>query len=300
MTETDVWASKTSAQHQTSLPPEHLLHSGNAGLIIHRVGMLEYEMAQEGRDFSAELVNYMNRAQAGVATTFLYEEVFGVRDRVHWFVHMKSPELYSRLLEMVDHDAVFQDISLRDRLPKKGGGNWEKMFIYGSLRETIMCPQHGFANVDHEEHTDPRERRETFVPPATHQTHQPADQQLNSANAGAIILRTGDVRYEFREEGRKFLYDWSSYVNDNLPGQATAFIYEQTWGQQDRIHCLIHLRQLEDYRLVQEIDRSEGMAKEVYDIERVPEAKGGGRWDRLFVPTSINDVVMVPHLADGR
>ncbi|MFC4534175.1 DUF6039 family protein [Sphaerisporangium dianthi] len=308
MTETDAWASKTSAQHQTSLPADQLLHSGNAGLIIHRVGMFEYEMAQEGRDFSVELVNYMNRAQAGVATTFLYEEVFGVRDRVHWFVHMKSPEMYSRLLEMVDHDAMFQDISLRDRLPKKGGGNWEKMFIYGSLRETIMCPQHGFANHgdhgDHEEHAGHEEhgagQRETFVPPATHQTRQPPEQQLNSANAGAVILRTGDVKYEFREEGRQFLYDWSSYVNDNLPGQATAFIYEQTWGRQDRIHCLIHLRSLEDYRLVQELDRGAGMAKEVYDIERVPEAKGGGRWDRLFAPTSINDVVMVPHLADGR
>ncbi|RCG27076.1 hypothetical protein DQ384_27945 [Sphaerisporangium album] len=298
MTDTDAWSPR-SAQYQTTLPPERLLHSGNAGIVIHRTGQLEYEMAAEGRDFSVELVNYMNRAQVDVATTFLYEEVFGVRDRVHWFVHMKSPELYSRLLEMVDHDAAFQDISLRDRLPKKGGGNWEKMFVYGSLRETIMCPQHGFANVGHDEHpTDPRERRESFVPPATHQTTQPPGRQLNSANAGAIVLRTGDVRYEFREEGRRFLYDWSTYVNDALPGQATAFVYEQTWGQQDRIHCLIHLRDLEDYRVVQEVDRSEGMHKEVYDPERVPAAKGGGRWDRLFVPTSINDVVMVPHFAD--
>jgi hypothetical protein len=205
---------------------------------------------------------------------------------------------------MVDHDAAFQDIAARDRLPKKGGGNWEKMFIYGSLQETIMCPQHGFANVDHDDHDDhsgdPRERRETFVPPALHQTTQSPEQQLNSANAGAVVLRTGDVRYEFREEGRRFLYDWSNHVNDALPGQATAFIYEQTWGRQDRIHCLIHLRRLEDYGLVQEIDRSDGMAKEVYDVERVPEAKGGGRWDRLFAPASINDVVMVPHFADRR
>ncbi|NUT38912.1 MAG: hypothetical protein HOV86_02905 [Thermoactinospora sp.] len=292
MTHEDVWATPLSAQHQTTLSPDKLLHSGNAGLIIHRVGMLEYDMAREGRDFSVDLLSYMNRAQAGVATTFCYEEVFGVRDRLHWFVHMKSPEKYSRLLEMVDHDEAFQDISLKNRLPKKGGGNWEKMFVYGSLRETIMCPQHGFA--DHAE-DDPA----LFVPPAMHQTTQPKDSQLNSANAGAIILRTGDVKYEFREEGRQFLHDWSSYVNDSLPGQATAYIYEQTWGQQDRIHCLIHLRRLEDYRLVQEIDRSEGMHKQVYDAERVPEAKGGGGWDRLFVPTTINDVLMVPHLTEG-
>jgi hypothetical protein len=273
----------TSAQHQTSLPSERLLHSGNCGLIIHRVGMLEYGMAREGRDFSVDLIEYMNRTQAGVATTFLYEEVLGVRDRLHWLVHMKSPELYSRLLEMVDHDADFQDISRKDRLPQKGGGNWEKMFLYGSLRETIMCPQHGFSQAEH--------AADMFVPPATYQTTQPPERQLNSANAGAVILRTGDVRYEFREQGRQFLYDWSSHLNDTLPGQATAFIYEQTWGRQDRIHCLIHLRALEDYRLVQDADRGESMQKQVYGVERVP----GGGWDRLFAPGSINDVVLVPY-----
>lgn len=66
------------------------------------------------------------------------------------------------------------------------------------------------------------------------------------------------------------------------------------------MHCLIHLRSLEDHRLVQEVDRSEAMEKEVYDVERVPEAKGGGKWDRLFMPASINDTVMVPHLAGRR
>lgn len=273
------------AQYQTTLPPDQLLHSGNAGLIIHRVGMLEYGMAREGRDFSVDLLDYMNRAQAGVATTFCYEEVFGVRERLHWFVHMKSPEKYSKLLDMVDHDEAFQQISLKDRLPKKGGGNWEKMFVYGSLRETIMCPQHGFTD-------DVHDVPGTFVPPATHQTTQ--KEQLNSATAGAIVLRSADVRYELREEGRQFLYDWSQYVNDSLDGRATAYIYEQTWGQQDRVHALIHLRELDDYQAVQEVDRGDGMRKEVYDVERVPERHGGGQWDRLFVPASINDVLMVP------
>ncbi|MEU8324793.1 DUF6039 family protein [Nonomuraea sp. NPDC048881] len=273
------------AQYQTTLPPDQLLHSGNAGLIIHRVGMLEYGMAREGRDFSVDLLDYMNRAQAGVATTFCYEEVFGVRERLHWFVHMKSPEKYSKLIEMVDHDEAFQQISLKDRLPKKGGGNWEKMFVHGSLQETVMCPQHGFTD-------DVHDVPGTFVPPATYQTTQ--QEQLNSATAGAIVLRTADARYELREEGRQFLYDWSRYLNANLEGRATAFIYEQTWGRQDRLHALIHLRELDDYQAVRELDRGEGMRKEVYDVERVPERHGGGQWDRLFVPTSIHDVLMVP------
>jgi hypothetical protein len=291
---TDVWSSPRSAQHQTSLPADELLHSGNAGIIIHRVGMLEYDMAREGRDFSVDLLGYMNRAQAGVATTFCYEEIFGIRDRLHWLVHLKRPDEYRRLLKMVDHDADFQDISLNDRLPKKGGGNWEKMFVPRSFQETILCAQHGFT---HE--PDDYDPSDTFVPPAMYQGPQPRDQQLNSANAGAVILRSADVRYEFREEGRQFAYDWQTHLNATLPGQVTSYLYEQTWGRQDRIHWLIHLRELEDYRAVSEVDRGEGMQKEVYDRERAPQSKGGGAWDRLFIPTSINDVLMVPHLVDA-
>src|SRR5438874_11822593 len=133
----DVRGSWRSARHQTTLADEELLHSGNAGMIIHRIGNLDYEHARSGRQFSVDLLRYVNRAQRGIATTFCYEEVFGVRDRLHWFVHMKSPDQYGRLLEMVDHDADFQEISLRDRLPAKGGGNWERMFVEGTLRETI-------------------------------------------------------------------------------------------------------------------------------------------------------------------
>jgi hypothetical protein len=277
--------------NQTSLPPDMLLHSGNAGMIIHRVGMLTYAMAREGRDFSVDLLGYMNQAQAGAATTFCYEEVFGVRDRLHWLVHLKTPDAYGKLLEMVDHDADYQDISVGDRLPEdEGGGNWEKMFVEGSLRETILCAQHGLT------HGDDGHGGDTFVPPARFQTTQPVDEQLNSANAGAIVLRTADVRYEFRKEGRKFLFDWQTFVNDALPGRATAYLYEQTWGRQDRVHCLIQLRSLDDYQAVVELDRGHEMHKAVYGLERVPSSKGGGGWGRLFVPASMHDVLLVPHL----
>lgn len=277
--------------NQASLSPEQLLHSGNAGMIIHRVGMLDYGMAREGRDFSVDLLGYMNQAQVGVATTFCYEEMFGVRDRLHWLVHLKSPDQYGKLLEMVDHDSDYEDISVKDRLSEdRGGGNWEKMFLYGSLRETVLVAQHGLTHA--EDHDD----LDTFVPPARHQSAQPATSQLNSANAGAIVLRTADVRYEYRKQGRQFVFDWQSFVNDALPSRVTAYLYEQTWGRQDRIHCLIHLRSIEDYQAVAELDRGAEIREAVYDVERVPATKGGGTWDRLFVPGSMNDVLMVPHL----
>lgn len=279
------------AQLQASIPADELLHSANSGMIIHRRGQLDYEFAAEGRSFSVDLLSYVNQAQAGVATTFCYEEVFGTRERLNWFIHMKTPNDYQKLLEMVDHDREFQSISDVDRLPEKGHGNWDKMFLYGSLGDRILVPQHGIADDDH----DDDHPLETFVPPAACQLTQPPELQLNSANAGAIVLRNADLRYEFRKEGRIFAFDWQNFVNERLAGQVTALLYEQTWGQQDRIHHLIHLRSLDDYQALAELDRSDEMAEKIYAKQRVHESKGGGTWDRVFVPASIRDTLLIPH-----
>jgi hypothetical protein len=278
------------AQQQTSIPPEKLLNSSNSGLIIHRVGQFNYEFAEEGRGFSVDLLNYINENQLGVATTFCYEEVFGVRDRMHWFIHMKSIDAYKKLLHMVDHDEKFQDISLVDRLPEKGHGNWERIFIEASMRERILVPQHG-VNQLHRDEDD-----ELFAPPARNQTLQPVGQQLHSGNAGAIIMRAGNVKYEFREEGRLFWWDWQEAVNMALASVATCFLYEETFGQQDRVHCLIHLRDLSDYETLVELDRSPEFRTRIYGKQRVHETKGGGTWETLFVPGTITDTLLIPQV----
>jgi hypothetical protein len=282
----------TTAQDQTTVKPEKVLHSGNSGMIIHRMGQFKYEFAQEGRGFSVDLLKYVNENQVGVATTFCYEEVFGVRDRIHWFIHLRNPNEYRKLVEMVDHDEKFQDISIVDRLPEKGHGNWEKIFIESSMNERILVPQHGLLQShDSDDHDDDAEY---FASPARNQTIQPFDIQLNSANAGAIILRTMTVKYEFREEGRLFAFDWQEYVNRELKGTATALLYEENFGQQDRIYTLIHLRSLEDYKTLANLDRSPEMNTEIYQKQRVHESKGGGTWEGLFVPASIRDTLLVP------
>lgn len=280
----------STAQGQTPLPLERLLHSANCGLLIHRVGMFEYDMAHEGRQFSVDLLGYMNEAQAGIATTFAYKEVFGVRERMHWLIHLKSPDQYGKLLEMVENDRAYRRISeADDRIAEeKGGGNWERMFVPGSLQEQVLVPQHGYS----EEHPP-----DTFVPPAAGQTSQPPELRLNSATAGAIVLKTADVKYELREEGRAFLYAWAQEVNRELAGRATALVYEQTWGRQDRVHCLVHLRTQEDYTAVVEIDRGERMAVEVYGKDWVPVRKGGGGWGGMFVPASMTDLLLLPAAA---
>lgn len=283
-----------TAQDQTTVPADRLLHSANAGMIIHRVGQFKYEFAEEGHGFSVDLLKYINENQVGVATTFCYEETFGTRDRVHWLIHMRSPDEYKKLLHMVDHDERFQDISIVDRLPEKGHGNWEKIFVEASMQERILVPQHGLNQV---EHADPDEG--AFAPPARNQTRQPLDSQLNSANAGAIIMRAGNVRYEFREEGRLFWFDWQEYVNQELAGIATCLLYEETFGQQDRVHALIHLRDLSDYKTLVALDRSPAMRERIYAKQRVHESKGGGAWERLFVTGTIHDTLLLPRSPSG-
>lgn len=282
------------AQQQTGLAPEQLLHSGNAGMIIYRVGQLEYEYAREGRAYSVDLLKYVNDNQVGVATTFAYEEVFGVRDRMHWLIHMRSPNEYGKLLEMVDHDEKFQDISVVDRLPEKGHGNWEKMFTPRSFAERILVPQHGL-HLRHDEAEGDSAEAENFAPSARHQSAQPFDLQLNSANAGAMVLREADVKYEYRKEGRLFGFDWQEYVNRELAGRVTVLLYEETFGRQDHIYWLIHLRGLDDWQALADLERTDGIQKEIYAKPRLHESKGGGTWEQLFVSTSIRDTLMLPH-----
>ncbi|MEO6084816.1 MAG: DUF6039 family protein [Umezawaea sp.] len=277
------------AQDQTGLAPEQLLHSGNAGFLIYRQGGFNYEYADEGRGFSVDLLRYMNAKQAGVAGTYCYEEVFGVRDRMHWLIHLRSPNEYRKLLDMVDHDKHVQEINTVDRLPEKGHGNWEKIFVEGSIRERILVPQHGLGHDD-----DERPEDGNYVPAAQNQTSQPREQQLNSANAGAIVLRTAHVKYEFREEGRLFAYDWQEHVNQKLVGAVTTLLFEENFGRQDRIYSMIHLRELSDYWELAALDRSPATREQIYRKQRIHNSKGGGTWEKLFVQDSVRDVLLMP------
>ncbi|MER7165755.1 DUF6039 family protein [Micromonospora sp. NPDC000207] len=279
-----------TALHQSALPLERVLHSMNSGFILHRVGQLAYEFSAEGRRFSVDLLRYINESQEGVATSFAFEETFGRRDRMHWFIHLKSPNDYGILLNMVDHDLEFRRISDEDRLPTKGGGNWDRMFVHRSLHEDVLIPQHGM------DHDDDHAEGATFVPPAASQLNQAPEDQLNTATAGAVLMRTSDVKYEYREEGRMFLAHWQHVVNERLAGRVTATLYEQTWGQQDHLFQLVHLRSPEDYHELAALERSPDMLREVFGRQRLHESKGGGGWDRLFIPGSIRDTLLLPQV----
>ncbi|SCE73351.1 hypothetical protein GA0070562_2103 [Micromonospora tulbaghiae] len=288
----DPWSFLLPAQHQTTTAPDEILHSGNAGLIIHRVGQVAYEFRDEAREFARSLQQHNNQVLHPYATAFVYEEVFGRQERLHWLIHMRAPNDYGRLLEMVEHDSDFKEIAQGDRLTDRGGGNWERMFGEATFQETVIVPQHGLTHADEDDDLDG-----LFAAPAHHQTDQPADRMLHSANACAIVHRRAQVKYEMRKEGRQFAYEWQEHINRALAGEATIFLYEETWGRQDRIHWLIHLRTLDAYRHLMRLAETDDDFRALLDKQFVAPHKGGGTWGRMFVEGSINDTVLVPHTA---
>ncbi|MFD8362966.1 DUF6039 family protein [Streptomyces hygroscopicus] len=283
------WSFVPPAAEQVEHPAEELLNSANAGLMIHRVGQISYEFRKEARSFARDLQFFTNKSLHPYATTLLYEELFGVQDRMHWLIHMRAPNDYGRLLEMVDHDSDFQKVSTSDRLSDRGGGNWERMFVEGSFQEKVIVPQHGFT------HADGQEPGGLFATPARFQTGQSPENMLHSANARVVVHRTGQVRFALRKEGRKFAMEWLARVNERLEGHATVFLYEEQWGKQDRLHWLIHLRTLDDYRRIVELEAEDARLRELLSAQWVPDRHGGGNWGRMFLDGTFQDTVLVPH-----
>ncbi|MEM7160683.1 MAG: DUF6039 family protein [Myxococcota bacterium] len=274
------------ASAQLSNPDASILHSANCGLIVHRVGRICEAFRGEARDFARTLQGHVNDALGSTATTLLYDELLGDEHRFHWFVHLRKPNDYVHFIHMSDDDEDVRELVESDRLEHKGGGNWDRMFEEGSFRETIMVPQHGLvpAQVDSEE---------LFVPAGRHQTTQTDDQLVHSANAAIVVRRTARVRFRFREQGRRLGHRWAEGLNRAHAGDLTALLYEETWGRQDRLHWLIHLRSFECLeRLVRHPGPSLADAPE--GNERSDE-----RWSHMFVDGSFSDTILVPHF-EGR
>lgn len=274
-----------------------LLHTGNAGFIIHRAGQLNHAFRAQGREFATDLVGHLNKVVEGVATIVVHEEILGTADRLHWLIHMKQPNDYSRFLEIADHDRSFKEITEADRIAAaEGAGNWERMFVEGSFQERVYVPQHGLDehDDDHDDHDDHHEASDTFVPPARHQTGLPEERMRSSVDSGLTILRTAQTAFKFRTEAREFAFAWAKEVNRALGGEATVYLYEETFGQQDRIHWMIHLDSFDTYRKLVELSRHDADYQALFSRQFVPDYKGGGGWEQTFVSPTIQDVVLTP------
>lgn len=289
-----------SAKHQTSIPPDAILHSANAGLIVERTATVKARFRSEGRVFARELAEYITTKQIGVCSVFVYEETFGTKDVIHWLLHIATLDAYSTMVQMGTSDTEFREIFVKQRIPpEKGGGGWDRMFIDGSIRETVLLPQfygmYGTAVTDCNVPARERPSGPHIVPPAQHQTKVPPDETLNSATAGIIIHRTGQLQYRFRAQGRQFARAVADTINEHQRGVASVFLYEEAFGRSDRIHWLIHLRDLSSYYTL--IDMHSAMTvdvAEVYSRQWIPADEGGGGWSRMFVNATIEDVALTP------
>lgn len=264
-----------------------LLNSANSGLVIHRSGQIRHEFRAEGRQFIAELIGHINKRLPGTATTYAYEEILGQLDRIHCLIHLKQPNDYRALLHMADRDDRYIDITEDNRLASRGGGNWERMFTEGTFHETVYVPQHGLTD-------DEEPAGDSFVPPAWHQTPVPPEQLLHTGNAGLVLLRTGQAKYEFRNEARYFGFDWARRVNEAMRGEASVYLYEQTFGFQDRIHWLIHFRSFDGVRRLRQLHQTDETLRTLLDKPWIKPGKGGGGWARTFVDGGLSDTLMEP------
>ena len=263
-------------------------NTSNSGFVIHRSGQIRHEFRREGREFALELAGFLNKPLAGKATIVVFEELFGQQDRVHWVQHFKNPNDYHVILDLVDHDKTFKDITERDRLAEGGGGNWERMFTEGTFSERVIVPQHGVGD-----HDDDDDDPTYFADPASHQTTVPEGELLHTGNAGITIMRTAHCKYEFRDEARQFAYEWANHINNTLRGSVSAFLFEETFGRQDRIHWTLHFKTLNDYLKLVELGKDETY-RQILGARRVALAKGGGSWEKTFVDGTIQDLVLSP------
>ncbi|TQS26494.1 DUF6039 family protein [Microbispora sp. KK1-11] len=279
------------AQHQSSVPADKVLHSGNSGFIIARNAQLKYSHRAEGRQFFSEVVRHMNDSDLNGASFFCYEEAFGTQDRLHWLIHWKSPNDYGISLEMVDHDETMIDLLESDRVKDDDGvGAWGRLIVEGTMQEKILVPQHG-AHHENEEDVP----SDLWVDPAWKQSSQPLSEQLNSANAELVLHRVGQAKHEFRKEARYFAFAWQNHVNKVLPGRVTSYLYEETFGVMDQLHWLIHLRSFEDYLTLMHLDDHDPDFRRILEKDFIAPHRGGGTWARTFVDGTLHDTLLVPY-----
>jgi hypothetical protein len=280
------------AAHQTSVPADQVLHSGNAGFIIARNVQLKNEFRTQGRKFFFDVIKHMNDSDLNGASFFAYEELFGTRDKLHWLINWNTPNDYAISLEMVDHDPKMIDLLESDVVEDDNGrGAWGRMVVEGSMQEKILVPQHGA----HDQHEVEDHDSKSWVPTAWRQSSQPRELQLNSANAPLIVHRVGSAKHEFRKEARYFAFAWQELVNSKMIGRCTSYLYEETFGVMDQLHWLLHFASFEDYEALRRLEQRDRDFATLYDKQFVARGKGGGTWARTFADGGITDTLLVPY-----
>ncbi|MGW0548883.1 DUF6039 family protein [Streptomyces altiplanensis] len=238
------------AAHQTEIDATGLLHSQNAGVVVQKVGQLKSEFRNEGRMFAREVAKHVNAQQVGKATALVYEESFGYEDRIHFLIHLKSLDTYYDMVEMGDRDRAFRESIAKERVQAEGDGSagaWDRLFVDGSIRSNVLLPW-----------------------------ADRAEEPLNSANAGIVLLRSARIGHGFLAEGREAATEIARTVNKRFAGEASAALFDEAFGDADRVHWLLHLKDLTVY----------GRLREALTAEARP---------GTFVDGTLTETALTPH-----
>ena len=277
------------AQHQNPLPAEQQLHTVNARVVVERVAQVRAGHRAEAVEFVRAAASRLSTGQAGVAGAYVFEETFGVKDRLHYVIHLDSLSSYYELVRLQD-----------EAKSEHGPDEWNRLFVEGSIRETVLMPQfwgmYG-TKVDgtlEKQSAVYRQDGPVSLPPAREQSSLPLDSILHSGNSGVMMHRVGQMASEFRSEARQFGRVVAESINKNLPGECTVFVYEEAFGQADQLHWLIHLKDINTYMRLMELHVRDEEVRDIYFRDWIPAEKGGGTWAGLFLDGTMSDVALTP------
>lgn len=280
-----------SSQDQNRQAFSGSLHSANAGVVVEVVAQVRQGRGAEAlrllRDTAAYFVDEEFRERVSVLG---FQEV-GVPDRLRVLLHLSSMNDYDQL-----HALVAREGGLRQLFGGIAGGlPWDSLFVDGSIQSTIMLPQfrrmYGAADAVAEiKNGQPMKG----LPPAYHQFTFPLGEIIHSGNAGLVIRRSAQLKYEFRSEGRQFAREVVDSINSKARGEATCFLFEEAFGAADRLHWLIHLKTIGSYYPLIQMHAVDPEVRDLYFRETLPASRGGGNWSRMFVEGSMVDRAYVP------
>lgn len=277
------------AMKQTSIKPEEILNTSNCGVIIQRSGQVANAFRNQARECALEICEHTDKTQKGFICSFLYEETFGQQDRIHWLIHLRTLADYMRFHRLAHVDPAFGEIFMRNRAPHlPNGGDWTVLFD-GVFQERVLTPHYWGVNGTDSPYPTPAAELRL----AKHQTQQSEAQLLHSSNSRMLIMRQAQARPQFRSEARIFARAYADYLNTNLAGVATAFVYEEHFGNFDRIHWQIALDSYEDYQYLTEFQAEDAGLRALFNKNWIEGREHAG-WSSLFVEGSVDETLLCP------
>lgn len=283
------------AQQQIALSPEDTLTTTSAGAVIKLKGLVKQSLVSETRKVLQSISNYINDIYKGRASLFVFEELFGTKNTIYLLFQVETLQDYYDIMQIDMNCGPLRTI-INDKI--SGIVNdWSELFESGTLASQTLLPQFRRMYGANDSGTEMTFQKPlTGLPPAFHQFTLPLENIIHSGNAGLMIHREAQLKYEFRSEGRQFARDVVDSINTKARGEATAFLYEEAFGNADKIHWLIHMDKIDSYYPLIQIHAADPEVRELYFKETLPKEKGGGNWSKMFVEGSMKDNSFVPQI----